>query len=135
MNLRLVVAGVPQPQGSTRAFVVNGHAVVTSDNRALAPWRDAIAFEARRAMGECAPLAGPLRIWASFAVHRPKSRPKRERSPDRRPDLDKLLRAVLDGLTGIVFTDDAQVCWVLARKVYRDDGWTGVIAEIAGGAL
>jgi hypothetical protein len=33
--IRFLVRGLPVPQGSSRAFVVNGHAVVTSANRNL----------------------------------------------------------------------------------------------------
>ena len=35
-----------------------------------------------------------------------------------RPDVDKLLRAVLDAITGIVFMDDSQVVKAEASKVF-----------------
>lgn len=35
-----------------------------------------------------------------------------------KPDLDKIVRAVLDACTGVVWRDDAQVYWVEAEKVY-----------------
>jgi Holliday junction resolvase RusA-like endonuclease len=34
------------------------------------------------------------------------------------PDIDKLARAVLDALTGIVYEDDAQVASLVATKIY-----------------
>ena len=44
-----------------------------------------------------------------------------------RPDLDKLIRSTLDGLTGAVFVDDSQVVAVHASK-RRAEAWeiTGV---------
>jgi Holliday junction resolvase RusA-like endonuclease len=36
------------------------------------------------------------------------------------PDLDKLVRAILDSLTGVVWRDDAQVVDIVARKVYAE---------------
>jgi len=40
--------------------------------------------------------------------------------PATRPDIDKLSRAVLDALTGIVFSDDAQVADLQAHKFFAD---------------
>jgi Holliday junction resolvase RusA-like endonuclease len=39
-----------------------------------------------------------------------------------KPDIDKLLRAVLDPLTGIVMVDDSRVAYVTASKRYAIDG-------------
>ena len=35
-----------------------------------------------------------------------------------RPDLDNVVKAVLDGLNGVAYKDDAQVCAIQARKRY-----------------
>jgi crossover junction endodeoxyribonuclease RusA len=47
-----------------------------------------------------------------------------------KPDLDKLCRAVLDALTGILYLDDAQVVALAASKRYADGydegGFTGI---------
>ena len=51
--------------------------------------------------------------------------------PPRRPDLDKLCRACLDSLTGIVWRDDAQVVRLEASKGYGAPGvviWVEPIA-------
>lgn len=116
--------GLPVPQGSTRAFVVKGRAVTTSANSGLRPWRDTIASAARLAMQESSAdlLAGPVAVDAVFTLPRPKSRPLRDRYPDRRPDLDKLARGLLDGITGPVVADDATVCRMTVEKRYVGDG-------------
>lgn len=41
---------------------------------------------------------------------------KRSQAPTSKPDVDKVLRAVLDGLTGIVYKDDAQITAVIVHK-------------------
>lgn len=38
-----------------------------------------------------------------------------------RPDLDNIVKAVLDALNGIVFDDDAAVCELVAFKKYDND--------------
>lgn len=129
MSLTFTTYGLPVPQGSTRAFVVNGRAVTTSANRNLRPWRDTMAAAARFAMQEAtenAPgslLDGPVRVSATFTLPRPKTRPRRDRWPDRKPDVDKLARGLLDALSGPVFKDDAQVVWLEVAKRYVGDEW------------
>mgnify|MGYP001558892919 CR=1 FL=1 len=125
------VAGVPVPQGSMRAFMPKGghFPVVTADNKGMLPWRQRIATEAQRAMEGRAPFLVPVSVAAQFHLPRPKSRPKRDLFPDRKPDVDKLARAVLDSLTGIVFRDDAQVCSLFVVKHYAR-GATGVEVSI-----
>ena len=67
--------------------------------------------------GDSDPLIGPVRVSLVFFIERPKS-VKREH-PSVRPDIDKLARAVLDGLTTAgVYSDDSQVVDLTASKVY-----------------
>jgi len=114
----------PEPQGSARAFVIKGRAVVTSDNRKLKPFRSEVT---RCAMSFCAendialPYAGkhePVDVAMTFFLRRPESLPKKHRYPARKPDVDKLARAVLDSLTGVAFHDDGQVVQIVASKQY-----------------
>lgn len=58
-----------------------------------------------------------VRITVEFHLARPKSAKKRA-YPTVKPDADKLVRGVLDGLTGVCFEDDAQVVRIEATKVY-----------------
>lgn len=121
-TISFVVRGTPVPQGSARAFVVNGHAVITSANKNLKSWRLLVSAEAQR--------YAPTPIWScpvvvsvTFLLTRPKSHPKRKVTwPTSRPDLDKLIRAILDGLTGIIFADDSQVIGLEAKKAWGDPG-------------
>ncbi|HXF71154.1 MAG TPA: RusA family crossover junction endodeoxyribonuclease [Actinomycetota bacterium] len=118
--LRLEVPGAPRPQGSHRVLVgPDGRTrVLESAGRALAEWRSAVAWEARRA-SRGRPLEGPVAVDVTFFVPRPR-RPAGP-LPARRPDLDKLLRALLDGLvTGRAVVDDSQVTDVCCRKRYAD---------------
>ena len=117
--LSFTVYGKPEPQGSARAFVVKGRAVVTSANPNIKGWRDLIASEARVQMQGLPPVGGPVEVRASFYLPRPKS-VKRVR-PTVKPDLDKLARGVLDSLTNVVYRDDAQVTNLQVSKHYVTD--------------
>ena len=51
-----------------------------------------------------------------FCFEKPKS-VKREHMTVK-PDIDKLIRSILDSCTGILYKDDSQVHYVSARKIY-----------------
>lgn len=113
-----------------RAFVVGGRARITStQGMKLQDWRQAIAQEARSATESV--LSGPVAVDLTFALPRPVSRRKRDLWPDRKPDLDKLVRSALDAMSGVVFGDDAQVVELTARKLYvGEGGQSGVQVEV-----
>lgn len=107
------VDGKPIPQGSMK--VIHGH-IIHTQGSALAAWRSAIALGARHA--GALPRDGAISIEMSFVM--PKPRTVTRSAPTVAPDLDKLVRAVLDGLTAIAYRDDAQVTSIIARKEYGE---------------
>lgn len=116
-EIRFEVRGVPVPQGSTRAYVCKGHAVVTNKNPRLNQWREAVSNEARK-VAPPALLEGALNVTCYFRFEASKSRKKQGMTMFSRPDIDKLLRAVLDACTGVLWHDDAQVQILRGQKVY-----------------
>jgi Holliday junction resolvase RusA-like endonuclease len=54
----------------------------------------------------------------TFRMPRPISLPKKRQHHTTKPDLDKLVRAIGDGLTGVVILDDKQIVELHARKIY-----------------
>ncbi len=63
----------------------------------------------------------PLAVDLRFYVPRPKSAPKRVLLPTTRPDLDQYTKLLLDASQGILWTDDAQIVTITARKLFCDD--------------
>lgn len=105
------VDGQPVPQGSMK--VINGHVIHTRGS-ALASWRSSIALAARKA--GAFPSREPITITMTFIFSRPRTVKRLE--PTVPPDLDKLVRAVLDALTAIAYVDDSQVVELYAKKMY-----------------
>jgi Holliday junction resolvase RusA-like endonuclease len=121
------IPGRPVQQGSKTAFVVGRRAVVTDQNQAtLKPWRATVAAHADRGVTFDVPVAVHLR----FVMPRP-ARP-RFTVPAVKPDIDKLVRAVLDGLTdGGLIADDARVVSLTAVEQYESTGSpVGVHVEV-----
>lgn len=118
---RLFVPGTPAPQGSKRHV---GRGVLIESSKQLGPWRERVALAAH---GHGFPLLTglPVLMTLEFVMPRPASTPKRRTPPAiKRPDADKLERAVLDALTGIAFADDSQVTTTYRRKRLAEIGET-----------
>jgi crossover junction endodeoxyribonuclease RusA len=123
--IKFFVPGIPAPQGSKRAFVRNGRAIMTEDNKKTMPWRDSVAAVAMQNFsGE--PLRYSLAVNVTFYFQRPSKhfnskgllKPRQMFYKMSKPDLDKLLRSVGDALTGIVWRDDSQIVVWEAQKRY-----------------
>ena len=112
------VHGTPTPQGSKRAFITNGRAIITDVNPStLRTWRDDVKHAALDAMNGHPPLSGPLELLVTFVLIKPAS--VKRVWPHVRPDLDKLLRSTGDALTTAgVYGDDSQLVKITAQKVY-----------------
>jgi crossover junction endodeoxyribonuclease RusA len=122
MNLSTFVPGRPAPQGSKR-YVGNGISVESS--KAVKPWRADIR-EHVAPLHAGSPLQGALSVRLEFVMPRPSSCPKRSTPPAvRRPDVDKLARAVLDALGSAgLWRDDAQVVQLAVAKRLAELGET-----------
>lgn len=125
--LMFVVLGEPQTQGSMRAFTPKGwtRPVLTSTNKALKPWRATVAETAlAHGWGGDAVDDGPVALKITFTFCRPASHYGKQGLKLSAPpyphtghgDLDKLVRAVGDALTGIVWRDDRRIVACSARK-------------------
>lgn len=125
MAIVLKVRGTPVPQGSMTC--VGGgpgrpHNVQPSNKPELSAWRNKVAAAAKQAVEQL--HAGwvaqdPVRVDLTITVERPKSVTRDW--PSVYPDIDKLARAVLDGLTaGEIWNDDGQCVVLNVVKAYPD---------------
>lgn len=125
MISKFSVEGLPAPQGSKR-HVGNGRMIEAS--KYLPAWRKAIETECQSLFDE--PMDGALEVELWFYIPRPSSVSRVY--PNVMPDVDKLCRGVLDGLTkGGAIVDDKLVVDLHAYKRYSVDGWTGVHVQIS----
>lgn len=119
LPLTFTVHGVPIPKGSTKAFYVPKlkRAIVTHDNPRTKTWQQDVLEAALAALKGAPPLDGPVALTLRFYLPKPKSAPKRVVDAVKKPDLDKLVRCVKDGLTRAgIYHDDSQVIAVVASK-------------------
>lgn len=142
---KISVVGTPAPQGNKSAFPYTGkdgrqHVKMvegrTKQSRlTFDAWRQAVARESSEWVKRnlmTPPIDGAVELTIEFYMARPQSTPKRVKYPIRKPDGDKLLRTVLDSMTGIIFTDDARVYKFSVVKLFADGRPPG--AEISWAA-
>lgn len=111
----------------------------------LKRWRDRIesaAFRTMRDLGLEQPFAFDVVLSAEFVLPRPPShytsrgaltlKARREHAHPGKPDLSKLVRAIEDAMSGIVYGDDAQVqrYGAVFKRYAERGGRGGVIVEV-----
>ena len=130
------VKGKPVTQGS-KWSPKGSHAVIDQSGDRLESWRQNV--------GECGsiawrspPVKGRVSLHVVFKFQRPQSHMGTGRNATmvkdsapkyhiQAPDTDKLLRAVMDALTGVIFEDDRQVDDIHGSKQWVTEGGGALI--------
>lgn len=149
MGISFEVRGVPVTQGSMRAAVSRyGTPYVQQDHRSnLVAWRHAVNDEVRDAFAMRVAFDGEVTLTLHFYLPRPKGhfgtgrnagvlKDSAPRRPTGKPDLDKLVRAVMDAVKGVGYKDDAQVVSLRVDKWYATDTrQPGLVGHVAGAVV
>lgn len=140
--------GTPITKGSGHSIIAsNGRPITVQNNqKRLGPWE--------RRISECAIEAGVKTLFTEkgavelemgFVLKRPKCHFKRDgvtlrddapsKPTTKKADVDKLVRACLDALSGDAYADDAQVTKITAEKSYCgvEMASPGVYIRVTGG--
>jgi len=128
--MRFEVPGKPRGKGRPRFY--NGHAITPAET---ASYENLVKLMYRDAGGALSDKDIAIKIAACFPIPKSWSKKKAELARDQKirptgkPDIDNIIKAVLDGLNGVAFKDDAQVVFISAQKLYSDTPRLVVIVE------
>jgi Holliday junction resolvase RusA-like endonuclease len=131
------VRGYPKAKGSLRGVALKGKGglytgkvwMAEQTGQGLLVWRTQVR-EAARANAPEHPVGGPVTVHIQFALPRP-AKPRYELPIGRNSgDVDKLVRAVLDELTGVIFGDDSQVVELHVLKLWDMGGGAGALITV-----
>ena len=122
-DVAFIVPGDPATKGSFKAFVVRGRAHLRNDCKAADAWTQACWFHGSSVAPDV-PSPDDFEVRVTFFKSRPKALGKKRQGArcNVRPDPDKILRLLLDSMTGLFYRDDGQVTDVVVRKRYADFG-------------
>lgn len=134
--IRFTIPGEPQGKGRARIGRIAGHARMFTPAKTLA-YEGLVAQMAQQAMAGAALLAGPVVMEADilFTVPRSASRKVRADSlaglmrPTKKPDTDNVIKALCDGMNGVVWRDDVQVVELRVSKRFAEV--PGVVVSVA----
>lgn len=125
------VAGKPRGKGRPR-FTRNGHAYTDDATR---EYEERIRWAYKSTPGACFyPKGTPVTVHISVCVPVPISWPRKRREdavngcdiPQSKPDIDNVIKAVLDALNGAAWDDDTQVAAVVATRKFVSQGVEGL---------
>ena len=131
---------VPQVSGKGRPrFARQGTFVKTYTDAKTLTYEKSIQTYAKKAMGSTSPLTGAVAAYLHIGIPIPPSYSKTRQKacieglerPTKKPDIDNIVKAVLDGMNGIVYLDDKQVVDLHLTKVYSSkEGIDIMVKEI-----
>jgi Holliday junction resolvase RusA-like endonuclease len=127
MQIMFTIYGEPVPKGRPR-FSTRGKFPVAYTPEKTKNYESDVGMMAKAAMGASEPLEGALEafIYVTFPVPASYSKKRTEaclsgqEKHTKKPDLDNVVKAVLDGMSDIVFLSDSQITSIHATKVYGE---------------
>ena len=130
------IPGEPVPKGRPKFTQVGGFARTYTPKKTV-DYENIVRVYARDAMGSSEPLETPVGVFLYIRQPIPQSYSKKRREaclsgqekPAKKPDIDNLAKAILDGLNEIVFKDDAQIVSLHVTKVYASGDGVDVLVK------
>ncbi len=127
MQINFAVYGEPVPKGRPR-FSTRGKFPVAYTPEKTKNYESEVAIMAKAAMGTSDPLKVALEvfIYVTFSVPASYSKKRIEaclsdsEKHTKRPDLDNVIKCVIDGMDKIVFSNDSQITSIHSTKVYGE---------------
>ena len=127
IQIMFTVYGDPVAKGRPR-FAKRGNFVQTYTPEKTKTYETEVAMMAKAAMGASEALEGALEafIYVTYAVPASYSKKRSEaclsglEKHTKKPDLDNVVKSVVDGMDKIVFLNDSQITSIHATKVYGE---------------
>lgn len=127
ISIMFTVYGEPVAKGRPR-FSTRGKFPVAYTPEKTKTYESEVGMMAKVAMGASKALEGPLEafIYVTFPVPLSYTKKRTEaclkgfEQHTKKPDLDNVVKSVIDGMDKIVFDNDSQITSIHATKVYGD---------------
>jgi len=123
--ITFTIPGTPRGKGRPRAAKRGNHIGMYTPKETVS-YENLIKIKAQEAMRGGSLISGGVLVYLNIEVKIPDSwSAKKKKSalmmefyPTTKPDADNVIKAVFDGMNGIVYGDDKQVCHISAIKIY-----------------
>jgi Holliday junction resolvase RusA-like endonuclease len=123
--IRFTVPGAPQGKGRAKIVRIGGFSRMATPEKTVA-YEGLVAHEAYAAMGAAQPfeIAVGVNVFIDCPVPASWSQKKQRMAlagevlPTSKPDVDNVVKAIFDGMNGVVWRDDVLAVDVRIRKRY-----------------
>lgn len=140
-NIAFVVPGIPQGKGRGKIVAWGNKRGIKTPEKTVA-YEGLVAHSAQAAMGGHALLEGACMVEMDITCPVPTSWSKRKQAaalagqiyPTTKPDKDNVIKAIYDGMNGVVWRDDVQAVDGVQRKRYGAVPGVRVRVAVLGGA-
>lgn len=124
-GVSFTIPGEPQGKGRAKIVKIGGFSRMATPQKTVA-YEGLIAHAAQQAMGSATPLECACQVQMIITVPVPASWSKKKQAaaiagqvmPTKKPDTDNVVKAVFDGMNGVVWRDDVQAVDLFVRKRY-----------------
>lgn len=125
--ITFVVPGQPVAKGRPKVSTAGGFSRLYTPAKTVS-YEGLVAHSASVAMAGTAPIEGPVSASLDIVMQVPASWSKKKQlqavagqiRPTTKPDADNVIKAIFDGMNGVVWRDDVQVVDFSGRKRYGD---------------
>lgn len=133
---RFEVPGEPKGKMRPKASFFGGHARVYTPSKQV-EYENWVRLCYERAHPGAEPFDRPLMVILRISLPIPRSESKKRRAlmlegrllPTKKPDIDNVMKSILDALNGLAYRDDALICAAAASKRYAES--PGVWVELS----
>lgn len=123
--IQFTVPGVPQGKGRPKVVKIAGFTRMATPEKTVA-YEGLVAHSAHQAMAGRPLILGPCAVEMEITVPVPASWSKKRQAaalfgeifPTTKPDKDNVIKAIYDGMNGVVWRDDVQAVQGTQRKRY-----------------
>ncbi len=128
MILRFEVPGAPVGKGRPKVSTMGGKFARMYTPEKTVSYEGLVAHSAKVAMNGSQLFAGPVHIDMDIRLAVPVSWSKKKQAaaladqvmPTKKPDADNVIKAIFDGMNGVVWVDDVQAVSMSMRKRYAE---------------
>ena len=133
--IEFTVPGQPQGKGRAKIVKIGGFSRMATPAATVA-YEGLIAHAAQSAMQGAPLIDGPVACLVEMRLQVPASWSKKKQTealaggvlPTTKPDIDNVVKAIFDGMNGVVWRDDVQVVDLLTKKRYS--ATPGVVVSV-----
>lgn len=141
--IKFTVPGAPVGKGRPKVSTRGGKFAKMYTPEKTANYETLVAMAAQQAMVGRALLSGPVEVQMAILLPIPASWSKKKQAaaiagqvyPTKKPDADNVVKAIFDGINGVVWNDDVQACDIVVRKRYAETPGVQVLVKPIDGLL